>query len=116
MRNGQAVGTILVAASLLLLNGSVTVASAADPDSVPVTHGYVILDPTSAETTDSGTFYPSGHIPDGTLVVIRNDDGSLPGGLTVAQLELLIEAQARGDYAAIESFGFDVSGGSVAAP
>lgn len=116
MRYGQAVGTTLVAASLLLLNGSVTVASASDtvPDSV--TRGYVILDPTSAETAGSGVFYPTGDIPDGTLVVVRNDDGSLPGGLTVAQLELLIEAQARGDYAAIESFGFDVPGGSDEAP
>jgi hypothetical protein len=51
------------------------------------TSGYVIVQPSDAISVDGNrTFYPTGPISDSTLVVIAEPDGSLPGGVTEAQL------------------------------
>ena len=81
-------------------------------------HGYVIIDTRTAESqvSERGTFYPTGEIEPDTLVIIREDDGSLPGGLDIAGVERMIEAEAAGDLMAIESEGFSVTTDAELAP
>lgn len=49
-----------------------------------------VVDPSASgvtKTSDGSTFYPTGDIPDDTTIVIPNSDGSLPGGLTLRQIQ-----------------------------
>lgn len=92
-------------------------AQAASSASVVAGPGYVVLDPgASGVVAPDGTFLPTGDLPEGTLVVVREPDGSLPGGISLAELEELLAAQARGDLAPIEEAGFSVPGTGAAGP
>lgn len=78
--------------------------------------GYVVVDPSDAEVTSEGTFYPTGPIDENTVVVIPNADGSLPGGLTQAKLNALYShANTPAGVAAAEKAGFVVAGDSTKA-
>ena len=81
--------TPFIAAALTLSASPAMAAPDTEPD------GYVIVDLDEATTTSDGaTFYPTGEISDDTIVVIPEADGSLPGDLTIPELEDLVE-QAR---------------------
>lgn len=113
--SGKAAAALLVVAALLVAGGTGAQAEdrASDEPGLVRGEGFVIIDPGSAQSQVSakGTFYPTGEVSPGTLVVIRNDDGSLPGDISVAELEELIAAQAEGDVHTIEAAGFTVVGG-----
>lgn len=99
--------TPIIAAALILSASpaNASIADEAKPD------GYVIVDlsqatSTNARTTNDGvTFYPTGPISEGTLVVIPQPDGSLPGGLTVAELNEKV-AQSKSHTALIDGSEF----------
>jgi len=55
--------------------------------------GYIILGQDDGTQTAGGVFYPTGDISPDTLIVIADDDGSLPDGLTEAKLESLVAAK-----------------------
>lgn len=59
--------------------------------------GYVIVDPGKKVVAANGaTFYPTGALDSETLIVIPNDDGTLPGGLKESELKTLVaEARSR---------------------
>lgn len=90
---------------------SLTIALAATLTAAPAVAGggdgpggspaYVIVGPDDAVQVGSATFYPTGPIDDDTLVVILDDHGNLPGGISVAQLDRIVAARAAGDEAAL---------------
>jgi hypothetical protein len=55
--------------------------------------GYVIVDVSSAVQVGDRVFYPTGPIDADTVVVIPGPDGSLPGGMTEAQLAAVVAHQ-----------------------
>lgn len=84
-------------ASLALSAGPVALAASGE-DSQDSSPAWVIAEPRLAPSKGSdasggGQFYATGPVDEGTLVVIPNDDGSLPGGITKADLD----AWAAGD-------------------
>lgn len=44
--------------------------------------GFMVVEPNDGVSVGGATFYPTGEIADSTLVVIANDDGSLPAGVS----------------------------------
>lgn len=58
--------------------------------------GYIIVGPGDAQSEKEGTFYPTGPISDDTLVVIADEDGSLPGDITEDQLQQLVAQKRQG--------------------
>ncbi|SDB84847.1 hypothetical protein SAMN05216410_0424 [Sanguibacter gelidistatuariae] len=109
---GKTSGALIAAAAMLVASSAIAQADSSGVDGADLVKGpgYVIVGPhgSDAAATTHGDFYPTGDIDPDTLIVVRNDDGSLPGGISIAQLEQLLEAQAKGDYAAIEKAGFAV--------
>ncbi len=85
--------------------------AAADPASAISARGdgYVIVDPDSGIPVGDSTFYPTGDLPDGTYVVIREADGRLPGGLSEKQLASLVRQERAGG-------AVQLSDGSVVVP
>ena len=110
---------ILAAAAMMVTSGSIAQGTEKQADGIGLVKGdgYVIVDTKVARSVEAreGTFYPTGNIDKDTLVVIRDADGSLPGGISIAELEELLEAEAKGDYAAIEERGFVVADGDTTA-
>ena len=78
---------VIGSAAILLAMPGVPAASAAQVS--PNAPDYVIVYPSEAVTTSRGTFYPTGPVDEDTIVVIANEDGTLPGGLTEAQVREL---------------------------
>jgi len=59
-------------------------------------NGYVIVNPTSSATVtlpDGRTFMPTGDISPETLVVVSDEDGSLPGAMTETDLTTMVAEQ-----------------------
>lgn len=69
------------------------------PDAIALAdeRGYLIIDSSDGVHTSNGTFYATGELDEGTLVVISEPDGSLPGGITEADLATLVAARRSGD-------------------
>ncbi len=103
-----------VAAVAVAMMASTASAGAAEEVVAEPEQDYVIVDPRNAVSTSEGTFYPTGPLDDDTVVVVANDDGTLPGGLSEARLGELL---ASGDEAlnAVASQGFEVAGGGQSA-
>ena len=78
--------------------------------------GYLIVEASEGiPATGGATFYPTGEIDDDTLVVFAEPDGSLPGGITEAQLSAIV---AQGDSISsdgADSLGFTLEGDSLVA-
>lgn len=78
--------------------------------------GYLIVQASDGVPAKGGaTFYPTGEIDDDTMVVFAEPDGSLPGGITEAQLSAIL---AQGDSisaAGADSLGFILEGDSLVA-
>ena len=93
-------------AGLILLGGGP--ASAAVQGDI-ATSGYVIVHPSDGIIVDGDrTFYPTGPLSSDTLVVMAEPDGSLPGGITKAQLDHVVaQRELVGSSSA--------SGGAIAA-
>lgn len=85
-----------------------------------VVAGPAIVGGTDARMPGSGTdavFYPTGEISDDTLVVIPNDDGTLPFGLTRAQVTTLAAlSPAARDAALADVIPAEAVGTSSLAP
>ena len=58
--------------------------------------GYIVVGPSDAQVAGDATFYPTGPISDDTLVVIKDSDGNLPGGLTTSDLQTLVQQKRAG--------------------
>jgi hypothetical protein len=54
--------------------------------------GYMILHKSDGEPVGDTTFYPTGPINSTTIVVMANDDGTLPDGMSQTQLQGLVQA------------------------
>ncbi len=61
--------------------------------------GYIVVNPSKKVTRGDATFYPTGPLSADTLVVIANQDGSLPNGLTLTSLKTMV-AKIRAQRAA----------------
>lgn len=78
-------------------------------------YGYVVVDPSQAEATSNGTFYPTGAVDADTLVVIPNADGSLPAGVTQAKLDAIhSQLNTAAGVKAAEQLGYTVAGPGAA--
>lgn len=90
---------LLAAAGFLLVAGAGT-SSAATPSGSSVSQPagqVVVVDIHAAgvvHKSDGSTFYPTGSIPSGALVVVPDDSGALPGGLTKAQFQAIAASNA----------------------
>ena len=102
-RSSTTSGAILVGAAMLVASSSFAQAAGTEPDpgGLVTGPGYVIVGPGEPGPVETDA---------GTLVVVRNDDGSLPGGISIGELDELMQAQENGDYATIERYGFEVAG------
>lgn len=117
LRRASRIG--LAATCVIALTAAMSTAADAKPAPKPEPADYVIVDPhgKNAVETAEGTFMPiTGTIDASTLIVVVNPDGTLPGGLTTAEVATLAEARAAGDVATIESLGFSADGQALAAP
>lgn len=94
---------LAVVSLTVLLAATLSAAPAvAQGDDAPVNRpGVVIVGPADAIQVGSATFYPTGPIDEDTLVVVADDDGNLPGGITEAQLARIVAARAAGDDVAL---------------
>lgn len=102
-----------VAAALLLSAGPATAATSSAKPLTTVGDGYVVANPAAGVKIDSSTtFYPTGPLDSGTVVVIPNADGSLPGGLTTTKLKALFAATKAQGPAQAEALGFSVANDS----
>jgi|GEM_PF-3098371 len=61
---------------------------------------FVTVDPNDGVMTSQGVFYPTGALDDSTTVVILDDKGNLPAGLTQAGLERLLASRSTGALSA----------------
>lgn len=80
---------LMVVAILPLLASAPAKADSATMLGIEQGDGYVIIDTTTARSvrSDRGDFYPTGRLSPSTTVVITDDDGSLPAGLTRAAIK-----------------------------
>lgn len=96
-----------ISATVCLMMASVAIAPVATADNGTSTaatskpfiaddQSYVILDVTDSIETQDGQFYPTGDLPPDALIVFRDADGNLPGGLTEEGLARLMEMKAQG--------------------
>lgn len=61
---------------------------------------YVIIDPRNGIETEDGTFYPTEEVgPDATMVFL-DEEGNLPGGLTIEGLENLLSSDPSSTHRA----------------
>ncbi len=112
---------IMIAAATALMLGATPATANAAPsltDSAPagtiVGNGYVIVNPAKAVNKAGQTFYPTGPIGSDTLVVIPDAKGNLPGGLTKANLPLVV-AQLHAGGTVPRNLGLNVAGSAGAA-
>lgn len=109
MKSQKLITVLAGAAALALLGGSAGQTAVADTEPVEQsvitlaaqamaadTAGYIIVGPEDGEFVDGATFYPTGPIADDTLVVIADEDGSLPNGLTESTLQEAVAASRAG--------------------
>lgn len=58
--------------------------------------GYIIVDRADSVNVDGATFHPTGPISEDTLVVIPDEDGTLPDGLTEEGIQSIIAQKRSG--------------------
>lgn len=96
-----------ISATVCLMMASVALAPVATADNgtsssatskpfIAEDQSYVILDVADSIETEDDQFYPTGDLPPDALIVFRDADGNLPGGLTEAGLAKLMEMEAQG--------------------
>jgi hypothetical protein len=102
-RTGAVASASVIAIALLMASAPASSAvetGAAGPTEVKTatkldeSTGYVIIDRAKGVKKGDATFYPTGPISADTMVVITEPDGSLPNGLTVAQLDTIAAGRA----------------------
>lgn len=80
-------GVLMV--TVMTMNASIVHAVGSDENAAGSEDSYVIVDPRDRGTvvTESGTFYPTGIIDESTIVVVLNEDGGLPEGITQSMID-----------------------------
>jgi len=75
--------------------------------------GYVVVNEADASRVGDAVFYPTGRIADDTVVVIADAEGNLPGNITEAQLQQLVQTRnADARSTAAVTVGEPTRGGS----
>lgn len=96
MRLSRGVRLVLTGiCAMALLGTTAAQATAAVSTSETPTPGYYIIDRATAVQVGDATFYPLKNLPEGTITVMPDPDGSLP--VTTAQLDRIVAAKASGD-------------------
>lgn len=102
------VGTCTVA---LLLGATAAQATAGTSTPKPAAPGYFIINLSSGVQVGNATFYPTGHLPEGTIAVVPEPDGSLPA--TRTQLDQIVAAKARGDAITVQRIQAEIALGDM---
>lgn len=101
MLSHKVIRLILIPLSALTLFAPVATSARGDTgDEGGSGPGYVVVQPSDAVHTKTGTFYPTGPIDSDTVIVIAESDGSLPSGLSDDELSQIVAAMRAGDATA----------------
>jgi hypothetical protein len=93
----RAAAAILSAAALVLAGlGAPAASAAAKYPGVEHGKGFIVVDPNAPDVVHKGnaTFIPTGPVDANTVIVVRGDDGSLPGGMTLDQVAAKVSSGA----------------------